>query len=133
MKLRSGILLILLTLCLACRSEDAEHRVTVFVPEEAPSVTSGVLRLSLWAYDPALADAPATLVDADVASFSRVQGEVNRIHMLVRGPIPAGMQRYLTVRGFEVTSGGERYILWDGLEGTGTPRVVVMRPVPNAR
>lgn len=116
-------------LCLACRSEDVNLRVRVTVPAEIPSVSSGVLRMSLWAYDPHLVDAPASLVDADSVLFSRSAGEQDEAWMSVQGHVPSGTRHYITVRGFELLPNGEKYILWDGIEGTGTPTTVVMRPV----
>jgi hypothetical protein len=101
----------------------------VIVPAEIPSVSSGVLRTSLWAYDPHLADAPASLVDAASLFFAHTKGEQNEVWMTVKGNAPSGTRHYITVRGFEVLPSGERYILWDGIEGTGTPTTVVMRPV----
>jgi hypothetical protein len=115
---------------LACRSDDVDLRVNVIVPAEIPSVSSGMLRMSLWAYDPRLADAPATLVDAEARAFEHVQGVPDLMWMTVRGTVPSGAQYFLSVRGFEVRADGERYILWDGLEGTLAPTIVVMRAVP---
>jgi hypothetical protein len=127
LKLMSAI--VVAGLCLACRSEDVDLRVRVIVPAEIPSVSSGVLRMSLWAYDPQLADAPASLVDAASLSFAHRNGEQNEVWMSVQGSVPSGARRYLTVRGFEVLPSGEKYILWDGIEGKGAPTTVVMRPV----
>lgn len=116
-------------LCLACGSEDVSLRVLVIVPAEIPSISSGVLRMSLWAYDPHLADAPASLVDADSLFFSHRAGERDEGWMSVEGDVPSGARHYITVRGFELTPTGERYILWDGISGTATPTIVVMEPV----
>jgi hypothetical protein len=127
LKLMSAI--VVAGLCVACRSEDVDLRVTVIVPAEIPSVSSGVLRMSLWAYDPLLADAPASLVDAASLFFAHTKGERNVVWMNVHGNVPSGTRHYLTVRGFEVLPSGEKYILWDGIEGTGTPSTIVMRPV----
>jgi hypothetical protein len=127
LKLMSAI--VVAGLCLACRSEDVDLRVRVIVPAEVPSVSSGALRLSLWAYDPHLADAPASLVDAASLSFAHTKGEQNEVWMTVQGNVPSGTRHYITVRGFEVLPTGEKYILWDGIEGTATPTTVMMRPV----
>jgi hypothetical protein len=116
-------------LCLGCRSEDVNLRVKVIVPAEIPSVSSGVLRMSLWAYDPQIADAPASLVDADSLFFAHTAGERYEGWMTVQGNVPAGTRHYITVRGFELLQNGEKYILWDGIEGTAAPTIVVMRPV----
>ena len=72
LKLMSAI--VVAGLCLACRSEDVDLRVRVIVPAEIQSVSSGVLRMSLWAYDPGLADAPASLVDAASLFFAHTKG-----------------------------------------------------------
>ena len=127
LKLMSAI--VVAGLCLACRSEDVDLRVRVIVPAEIPSVSSGVLRMSLWAYDPHLADAPASLVDAASLFFAHRNGEQNEVWMSVHGNGPSGTRHYITVRGFEVLPSGEKYILWDGIEGTGAPTTIVMRPV----
>jgi hypothetical protein len=119
-------------LCLACRSEDVNLRVRVIVPAEIPSVSSGVLRMSLWAYDVSLADTPASLIDADSLLFSHRAGERDEAWMSVQGDVPSGSRHYITVRGFELIPNGEKYILWDGIEGTGVPTTVVMRPVVTA-
>ena len=127
LKLMSAI--VVAGLCFACGSEDVDLRVKVIVPAEIPSVFSGVLRMSLWTYDPHIADAPASLVDATSLSFAHTQGEQNEAWMSVQGKVPSGARPYITVRGFEVLPSGEKYILWDGIEGTGAPTTVVMRPV----
>lgn len=127
LKLMSAI--VVAGLCLACRSEDVHLRVRVIVPPEVPSVSSGVLRMSLWAYEPHIADAPASLVDADSLFFAHTEGEQNEVWMTVQGNVPSGTRHYITVRGFEVLPSGEKYILWDGIEGTGAPTTVLMRPV----
>ena len=127
LKLMSAI--VVAALCLGCRSEDVDLRVRVLVPAEIPSVASGLLRMSLWAYDPHLADAPSSLVDAASLSFAHTKGEQNEVSMTVHGNVPSGARSYITVRGFELLPSGEKYILWDGLEGLGTPTTIVMRPV----
>lgn len=118
------------TLGVACRSDSVDLGVAVIVPAEIPSVSSGVLRMSLWAYDPRLADAPAMLIDAEERHFDHAQGVQDLLRMSVGGTVPSGAQYFLSVRGFEVRADGERYILWDGLEGTLAPTIVVMRAVP---
>jgi hypothetical protein len=115
---------------MGCHSDDVHRRVMVIVPAEIASVPSGVLRLGLWAYDPRLADAPALAIDARELRFTHVQGKQNIAEMAVGGAVPAGAEYYISIRGFEVLPGGERYILWDGLEGTAAPTLVVMRAVP---
>jgi hypothetical protein len=127
LKLMSAI--VVAGLCVACGTEDVDLRVRVIVPAEIPSVSSGVLRMSLWAYDPHLADAPASLVDVASLFFAHTEGEQNEVWMSVKGNVPSGTRHYITVRGFEVLPSGEKYILWDGIEGTAAPTTVVMRPV----
>ena len=121
-----------LILGLGCRSDQISHIVQVVIPAGIPDVDAGRLRAQLWAYDPALADAPATLIDTHVVPFTHRAGSVERVRMGVEGAIPAGMQTYLTVRGFEAAAGGERYILWDGQQQTGMPRFVTMQWVTSA-
>ena len=130
---RVGITLAFLAVSLACSAEDVSLRVQVLVPADVPSITSGVLRLSLWVYDPHLADAPATLADADSALFSHRAGEPDVVSMHVRGHVSGGMRHYITVRGFELTPDGETYVLWDGIEGTAAPRNVTMQYIGDTR
>jgi hypothetical protein len=115
---------------MGCHTDDVHRRVMVIVPAEIASVPSGVLRLSLWAYDPRLADAPALAIDAQELRFTHVRGTQNAAVMTVGGTVPSGAQYYISIRGFEVLPDGERYILWDGLEETAAPTTVVMRAVP---
>jgi hypothetical protein len=114
----------------ACDSGTIDLDITTTVPSEIAPVSSGVLRLSLWVYDPMLADAPAALADEDSARFSHAQGRANEFRFHVSTDVPTGQQYYVTVRGFELTAECERYILWDGIEGTEAPRKIVMRAVP---
>jgi hypothetical protein len=130
---RVGIMSAFLAVSFACSSEDVSLRVQVLIPADVPSITSGVLRLSLWVYDPHLADAPATLTDADAALFSHRAGEPDALWMHVRGHAGGGMRHYITVQGFEVTPEGERYVLWDGIEGTAAPRTVTMQYIGAVR
>lgn len=113
----------------ACTSWWLNYHVRVVIPAEIQSIDQGVLRLSLWSYDPLLADAPADLVDEHEVSFSHAGGASQSLTMLVRGDIGDGRRPYITVRGYELTSSGEAYVLWDGIEGVGMPREVVMRSV----
>lgn len=121
-----------LLLMLACRSDQVSHVVQVVIPADIPTVDAGRLRAQLWAYDPGLADAPATLIDTHAVPFSHRAGATESVRMRVAGEIPAGMKAYLTVRGSEAAVGGERYILWDGQQQTGMPRLVTMQWVTNA-
>ena len=121
-----------LVLGLGCRSDQISHVVQVVIPADIPNVDAGRLRAQLWAYDPALADAPATLIDTHVAPFAHRAGSLETFRMGVEGEIPAGMRTYLTVRGYETVAGGERYILWDGQQQTGMPRLVTMQWVTSA-
>ena len=115
---------------MGCHSDHVYRRVTVIVPAEIASVPSGVLRLGLWAYEPGLADAPALAVDARERRFTHLQGKQDAMVMTVDGTVPAGTEYFISARGFEVLPDGERYILWDGLEGTAAPTTVVMQAVP---
>lgn len=117
-------------LVMACDTGNVDLGVTVVVPAEIPTVPSGVLRLSLWVYDPLLADAPATLADADSVRFSHQAGTLNLWRLRVQADVPGRQRYYITVRGFELTPECERYILWDGLGETNAASHVVMRAVP---
>lgn len=114
---------------MACRSDDFHLRVQIIVPGDVPSVESGVLRLSLYAYDQRSADGPATHLDEESATFTHKAGVEQRFWMTVAGTVPAGMTAYISVRGFESTDHGEAMILWDGITDSGTPMLVVMQPV----
>jgi len=95
----------------SCREDNVYLPVTVIVPAEIASLSPAELRLSLWTYDPSLADAPATLVDADSVRFSHVPGTQDRFRMHVEGRIPEGFRHYISVRGFELTPQCENYVL----------------------
>jgi hypothetical protein len=116
----------------ACDTGDVSLLVTVVIPPEIQSISSGVLRLGLWVYDPLLADAPAMLADADSVMFSHRQGSGDLFRMHVGAHVGAGLRYYITVRGYELSIEGERYVLWDGQQGTGSPTSVVMRPVSSS-
>jgi hypothetical protein len=113
-----------------CDSGTLDLDITATVPAEIAPVSSGILRLSLWVYDPLLADAPAALADEDSAVFSHTTGRANEFRFHVSTDVPSGQQYYVTLRGFERTAQCERYILWDGIDGTEAPRKIVMRAVP---
>ena len=82
MKIRAAVLICGLVLVTGCDS-DVDQRVRVIVPADVPGIASGVIRLSLWVYDPLLADAPATLADLDSVRFSHVQGRAQTFHLFV--------------------------------------------------
>ena len=131
-QLRSSIGLVVLAECCllaGCETGSVVLPVSVVVPAAVPTVASGVLRLSLWVYDPMLADAPATLADADSVRFTHRVGTTTQFRLKVSADVPGGQKYYITVRGYELSEGCEKYILWDGQEGTGAPRDVVMRSV----
>lgn len=115
---------------IACDTGDVDVRVTAIVPAEIPTVSSAVLRASLWVHDPMLADAPASLADADSLRFSHQSGTATELRLRVKGHVPGRQRYYVTIRGFELAPECERYILWDGIEGTDMPSRVVMRAVP---
>jgi hypothetical protein len=115
----------------ACDTGHVSLPVRVIVPTDVQTVSSGILRLSLWIYDPLLADAPATLGDADSVRFVHQTGTTTTFRMHVSADIPGGQKYYITVRGFEFSASCEKYILWDGLEGPTVSLRVVMRPVSN--
>src|SRR5688572_18943960 len=113
----------------ACDTGVVTLPVSVVVPAAVPTVSSGVLRLSLWVYDPMLADAPATLADADSVRFTHQTGKTTQFQMTVSADVPGRQMYYITVRGYELSAQCEKYILWDGQERTGAPRDIVMRSV----
>jgi hypothetical protein len=117
-------------LLIACDTGDVDFQVTATVPSEIATVSSGVLRASLWVHDPMLADAPASLADADSVMFSHVAGTPSDFRFRLTADVPGRQQYYITIRGFELTPECEKYILWDGLEATAAPSRVVMRAVP---
>ncbi|HEU4996895.1 MAG TPA: hypothetical protein VFT29_18890 [Gemmatimonadaceae bacterium] len=121
-----------LWILMGCDTGDVDLRVKVLVPPDIPPVSSGVLRLSLWVYDPLLADASATLADADSARFSHQSGVANTFSMHVNTHVAGRQKFYITVRGFELSPACEKYILWDGHQETQAPPIVVMRPIPAA-
>lgn len=127
--LRTVVVIAAVSAVVSCRDSDVDLVVTVTVPAEIPSISSGVLRLSLWSYDPMLADAPAMLADADSVRFSHSHGAANTFRMRVHRRVPGGLRTYITVRGFEFAAECEKYVLWDGIEGSGMPSNVVMRAV----
>jgi hypothetical protein len=116
----------------ACSPEDVSFNVKVAIPADVTTIPSGVLRLSLLSYEPLLADAPATLVDLDTALFTHQSGQRNEFRMHIAGHIESGLRYYISVRGFERTPEGERYVLWDGLEAATVATSVTMRMVPAA-
>jgi hypothetical protein len=113
----------------ACDTGVVTLPVTVEVPAVVPTVSSGVLRLSLLVYDPMLADAPATLADVDSVRFTHQAGTTRQYRLRVSADVPGRQKYYIKVLGFELSGECERYILWDGQQGLGTPRGVVMRSV----
>jgi hypothetical protein len=129
LRLLAGVLVTASTIA-GCDSGIIDLDITATVPSEIAPVSSGILRLSLWVYDPLLADAPAALADEDSAVFSHTTGRASAFRFHVSTDVPSGQRYYVTIRGFERTAECERYILWDGIEGTEAPRRIVMRAVP---
>lgn len=115
---------------LAGCDSDVDQQVRVIVPADVPSITSGVIRVYLWVYDPLLADAPATLADMDTVRFSHVQGRAQTFHLFVEADVPGRQKHYIGAEGFELTPECESRVLWDGLSETSAPRVIVMQPLP---
>jgi hypothetical protein len=101
--------------------------VQVIIPADVPTIDAGVLYLSLWSYDPGIADVAATLVDRDVASFSHITGQASTAPMRVAGRVADPQRHYISVEGCAGTSEDWRRVLWDGIEGVAAPRVVEMR------
>jgi hypothetical protein len=121
-------------LLLSCSGDTVVLRVQVIIPATVPTIEAGELHLSLWAYDPGIADVGATLADRVRAPFEHIAGQRNIILMRVMGHVPGGWRYYISVEGCESTPDGQVAVLWDGIEGTGAPAVVEMRyrttPVP---
>lgn len=115
---------------LGCSSDEFHHRVIVIIPATVPSIDAGVMRASLWAYDPGLADGGAAGVDHQALSFSHREGKSTTLRMVVSGMVDSRLVPYLSVEGYVVLPDGEVRLLWDGQQGTGLPRIVVMQPVP---
>ncbi len=101
--------------------------VQVAVPATVPTIDAGELYLSLWTYDPGIADVGATLADVDRAAFRHAVGERNALVMRVAGHLPDGWRHYITVEGCRSTPQGRVAVLWDGIEGIAAPRVVEMQ------
>jgi hypothetical protein len=107
-----------------------DHAVRVIIPPDIKSMPQGSLKLQLWSYDRSLADAPASLIDDNIVQFSHERGRTTQRDMHVSGNTGSSRNRhYITVRGFERVDGQDVYMLWDGIRGTQTPRVVVMEYV----
>jgi hypothetical protein len=125
--MRSRLVVLALALHLAgCEVADVNQAVLIVVPATIPSIESGTLRVSLYRYDPFLADAPATRVDHSVIPFSHRTGRSTSAQVWVRGSGARGERFYLAVEGCAQTSDGEMAVLWDGLM-VELPSHVVMR------
>lgn len=108
-------------------SSGVDLDVAVTITADVPTIEAGMLRLSLWSFDSNIADLPATLVAVDEVRFTHAQGSRDEVSMHVAGDIEDGRRHYSTVRGCELTATGWIYVLWDGIEGIGTPSEVEMR------
>jgi hypothetical protein len=128
MKIRATLLICGLVALAGCDS-DVDMRVRVLVPADVASIPSGVIRLSLWVYDPMLADAPASLADVESVRFNHVNGRVETFHLHLEADVPGRQKHYITAQGFELTPECERYVLY-GPEEFGAPSVIVMQTVP---
>ena len=107
--------------------ETVALRVQVVIPANVPTIGTGQLYLSLWSYDPGIADVGATLVDVGRTSFAHALGERDVLQMRVGGHITGGWRPYITVEGCQATPQGMVAVLWDGLQETGTPSSVEMQ------
>lgn len=119
------VLLALLLVSAAC-SDDLVHSVEIVVPPEIPSISDGRLYVSLWSYDPRLADGPARLADWRELRFRHQGGRPTRVSVYVGAEVSARERQYLSVAGCEVTIEGSVFVLWDGQQGLGMPRRVTM-------
>ena len=108
-------------------SDRVALNVYVVVPADVPTIEAGVLALSLWSYDPGIADVSATLVDENVVSFRHVTGQGSIFSIRVAGRVADPWRHYLSAVGCAEASEGWRRVLWDGIEGVAAPRVVEMR------
>ena len=124
---RLGVASLLAVLLGGC-SDIVNHSVSVVIPAEIPTIESGVLRLSLFSFDPNVADIAASLVDRQELAFIHACGERDEFRMDVSGAIEDDWQYYIDVRGYELTPDGEVYVLGDGV-GVETPSEVVMQPI----
>jgi len=115
------------TVALSVQGDTVALSVQVAVPATVPTIDAGELYLSLWTYDPGIADARATLADVDRAAFRHAVGERNTLVMRVAGHVPDGWRYYITVEGCRSTPQGRVAVLWDGIEGTAAPSVVEMQ------
>lgn len=131
MNIRAALLLCSFGLVAGCDS-DVDQQVRVIVPADIADIPTGVIRMSLWVYDPLLADAPATLADVDSVRFSHAQGRTQTFHLFVEADVPGHQKHYLSAEGFDLSAQCELRVLWDGLRETASPSVIIMEPVPNA-
>lgn len=127
MKIREAFLAIGLVALAGCDS-DVDMLVRVVVPAEIPSIPAGVIRVSLWVYDPMLADAPAGLADMDTVRFRHQTGRTDTFHLLLEADVPGSQRYYITARGFELTPSCEVYVLY-GPSEFGAPSTIVLQPL----
>lgn len=122
---------LLFSLVMAGCSEGSVYLpVTAEIPKEIASISSGVLRLELYVYDPMVADGPAALASEDSVLFSHTIGSASTFNLRVAARIPAGHEYYMSATGYELLEGCRRYVLWDGPSNE-PRRYVVMQPVSN--
>lgn len=120
-----GLAALLLVAAFGC-ADGFSHSVQVTIPADIPSIPDGRLYLTLYQYDPLLADGPAQRVDQQVVMFSHDAGTRTVRLMQVSGDIERGNRHYIAVEGCMMTSEGERRVLHDGLM-VDTPDEVTMR------
>lgn len=107
-----------------CAKHVIEIDVGVIIPAEVPTIASGELQLSLWEYNPLIADVSATLVGRQTGRFAHRQGERDEFRMQVGGSVSE--RYYITINGYETTGSGENRVLWGRIEGVGVPQIVTM-------
>lgn len=123
-------LLLLLALGLAGCSDDFSQLLTIVVPPEVGTIAQGRHFVAVFGYDPNVADAGATLLTEIQVPFAHVTGRQTRRTVPLKTRVPRGHRVYLAVASCEYTIEGAYHVLWDGQEGTGTPREVRMQRVP---
>lgn len=131
MKVRAAI--VAMAVAVAGCDDDVDLQIKLVVPPEIPSIQSGMLELSLWVYDPLLADAPAALGDRDERDFVHLAGATDTFLMFLEAHVPGNHRYYVTARGYDRTGLCVREVLWDGHLETSAPRTIIMRLLPQPR
>lgn len=129
----SLVLYVMSALLGACGGEDGQlvHRLDVVIGADVRTIEAGQLNVSLYAYDPGIADKLADTLDIQRVPFSHAQGTATTTAVTLTGRVPDGFETYIGVEGYEYQGDVLNRVLWDGLEGIGMPTQVQMRELPD--